>query len=93
MGMVMSLLQFLSTPAASFDEKAHLLCGDIDHNAALARELRGEEIHVDMTKSFELWPNRASHCELERLRHETDRVLERLVRQLCQIPILFGVFD
>lgn len=72
----MSLLQSLSTPAASFDEKAHL-CRDIDSNAALARELRGERIHVDMTKSFERWPSRARHCELERLRHETDRVLER----------------
>lgn len=77
MGIVFSFLRFLSTPAASFDEKSHLLCGDIDPNAALAKELRGEKIHVDMTKSFELWPNRARHYELDRLRSETDRVLER----------------
>lgn len=77
MGIVLSFLQYLSTPAASLDEKTPLLCGNIDPNAALAKELRGEEIHVDMTKSFELWPNRARHCELERLRGETDRVLER----------------
>lgn len=77
MGIVLSFLQFLSTPVASFDEKTRLLCRTIDPNAALAKELRGEKIHVDMTKSFELWPNRTRHCELERLRHETDRVLER----------------
>lgn len=76
MGLVLSLLHFLSTPPDSFDEKTPLLCESVDHNAALARELKGKKIHVDMTKSFEHWPNGARHGALERLRQETDQVLE-----------------
>lgn len=76
MGIILSLLHYISTPFAMLDEKTYLLGDDLDPNASLARELRGKEIHVDMTKSFEHWPNGARHCELERLRHETDRVLE-----------------
>ncbi|KAJ4385802.1 hypothetical protein N0V93_010233 [Gnomoniopsis smithogilvyi] len=79
MGIVLSLFHFFSTPPASLDEKIHLLCDSVDSNAALAKELRGKTIHVDMTKSFEHWPNRARHCALERLRYETDRLLETVV--------------
>lgn len=76
MGIVLSLFRLLSTPSISLDEKTPLLCNSIDHNAALAMELKGEEIHVDMTKSFEHWPSGARHGALDRLRRETDRVLE-----------------
>lgn len=47
-----------------------------DPNAALARELRGQRMHVDMTKSFSDWPSGARHTEYHRLLREADRVLE-----------------
>lgn len=47
-----------------------------DPNAALARELRGQRMHVDMTKSFSHWPSGARHPEYHRLAREVDRVLE-----------------
>lgn len=48
-----------------------------DQNAALAQELRGKKIHVDMTKSFDRWPAGARHPEYQRLSRETDSMLER----------------
>lgn len=47
-----------------------------DLNAKLANQLKGQIMHVDMTTSFQRWPMGARHPEYERLRQETDRVLE-----------------
>lgn len=76
MGIVLSLFHYFSTPSASLNEKRCLLYDSLEAHAALARELRGKQIHIDMTKSFQHWPNGARHCAIERLRQETDRVLE-----------------
>lgn len=47
-----------------------------DPNAELASELRGQKVHIDMTRSFENWPHGARHAEYKRLGQEVNRVLE-----------------
>lgn len=77
MGTVLSPLGYY---ASSF---GHLLAGNslvkMDPNAALAQQLKGKVIHVDMTSSFDHWPSGARHPDYERLVRETDDMLERLV--------------
>lgn len=78
MGAILSCFPWLAEASGYFSEKSQLLGqAEEDPNAALAKELRGKKIHVDMTKSFTQWPMGAKHPEYERLRAETDRVLEK----------------
>lgn len=83
MGTVLSIMNYCTrilTPFRDegpvFLEKSAQADHERDPNAALAKELRGQRMHVDMTKSFARWPSGARHPEYERLRRETDRVLE-----------------
>lgn len=77
MGSAISLLTRLSRPSFLFQSSTDVnLSQPQDPNAALASELRGKTIHVDMTKSFQHWPSGVRHPEYKRLRHECDRVLE-----------------
>ncbi|PSR92153.1 isoprenoid synthase domain-containing protein [Coniella lustricola] len=77
MGTVLSPLGYF---ASSFD---HLTPGtsivEMDPNAALAQQLKGKVIHVDMTSSFDYWPSGARHPQYERLVRATDDMLERTV--------------
>lgn len=79
MGAILSCPWFAqASQPASPTEKSPLLSQiEKDPNAALSNELRGQKIHVDMTKSFSHWPMGATHPEYDRLRVETDRVLEK----------------
>lgn len=79
MGFVLSCFQWYYPTLALPQEKVYLLQELEDPNAALANELRGQGIHVDMTKSFEDWPMGARHPDYDALRVETDRILEKSV--------------
>ncbi|KAL1845552.1 hypothetical protein Daus18300_014502, partial [Diaporthe australafricana] len=48
----------------------------LDPNTALANELRGQKLHVDMTNSFCNWPSGAMNPHYKRLQLECNRVLE-----------------
>lgn len=80
MGAFLSFLQsYTTTLTLRLQEKqalAEISCDDWDPNKALANELRGLKMHVDMTKSFEHWPSGDRHPEYQYLQRETDRVLE-----------------
>lgn len=80
MGVILSVFhQCTGTFSPLHDEEQALLekCPQVyDPNAALARELKGQMMHVDMTKSFSHWPSGARHPEYHRLLREADRVLE-----------------
>lgn len=67
-------VSLLTHPKSSIDEKSSQQ--PLDHNAALASDLRGRMIHVDMTKSFPHWHSGARNSEYERLQRGCDRVLE-----------------
>ncbi|ROV93155.1 hypothetical protein VMCG_08735 [Cytospora schulzeri] len=71
MGGIVSLLSSVTSPVDVKPSQQPL-----DPNAALANDLRGRVIHVNMTKSFPHWATGARHPEYERLRLECDRVLE-----------------
>lgn len=73
MGAIISLFQYYTTTLSAAGEN---LSEKWDPNAALARELRGQVIHVDATKSFQQWPKGARHPEYKRLQREADRILE-----------------
>lgn len=72
MGGIISLLTHPESASIS-DEKS---LEQFDPNASLASELRGKNIHVDMTKSFPHWTSGAINSEYKRLQVECDRVLE-----------------
>lgn len=71
MGAFVSLLTHLK-PSVD-DEKS--LPPPLDPNAALASDLRGKTIHVDMTKSFPDWPSGSRNSVYKHLQPECDRVL------------------
>lgn len=75
MGSIVSLLSeyVVSSPGTSANVKP---AQTHDAHAALARELRGRTMRVDMTTSFQYWPSGMRHPEYQRLRRECDRVLE-----------------
>lgn len=79
MGAIISLLSryYVSHPETAPDLEPKP-AQTLDPHAALASELRGKRMRVDMTRSFRDWPSGTRrHPDYERLRHECDRVLER----------------
>lgn len=80
MGIILSLLRhFPGISSFRPDEEQALLEKSrqtYDANAAHASELRGQKMHIDMTRSFKSWPYGIRHPEYKRLCREVDRVLE-----------------
>lgn len=75
MGAVLSFIHYyLSTTLSAVD--AETGCEKEDANAALARSLKGQVMHIDSTKTFAHWPMGARHEAYARLQREADRILE-----------------